>query len=201
MFIKLKVASIIVEDFKHLDSYSLEEEHDKLVEVFDTMVEEKNSMELLVLEDIIELVPIIRFLKERLLEHMIKLVAKLDIVQLEHTIMEQIRLVTVEVLECKIVTIKVKLGRYMVKQAVEVAELLECIKWEKQVFDNRVHFKELKLFRLLEQYIEAVKQNTKEIILVAVVDYITVMEGNIKLMVADKPMVNIVVFAMASTIS
>jgi hypothetical protein len=67
-------------DFKHLDSYSLEEEHDKLVEVFDTMVEEKNFMELLVLEDIIELVPIIRFLKERLLEHMIKLVAKLDIV-------------------------------------------------------------------------------------------------------------------------
>jgi len=71
--------------------------------------------------------------------------------------MEQIRLVTVEVLECKIVTIKVKLGRYMVKQAVEVAEQLDCIKWEKQVFDNRVHFKELKLFRLLEQYIEAVK--------------------------------------------
>ena len=201
MFIELQVVSIVVVDFKHLDSYSLEEEHDKLVEVFDTMVEEKNFMELLVLEDIIELVPIIRFLKERLLEHMIKLVAKLDIVQLEHIIMEQIRLVTVEVLECKIVTIKVKLGRYMVKQAVEVAEQLECIKWEKQVFDNRVHFKELKLFRLLEQYIEAVKQNTKEIILVAVVNYIAVMEGNIKLRVVNKPVVNIVVFAMASTIS
>ena len=33
------------------------------------------------------------------------------------------------------------------------------------------------------------------------VDYITVMEGNIKLMVVNKPVVNIVVFAMASTIS
>jgi hypothetical protein len=156
MFIEMEAVSIHVMDSKHLDSYSLMEEHDRLVEVFDTMVEEKNSMELLVLKDIIELVPIIEFLKERLLEHMIELVAIQDIEQLEHIIMVHIRLVIVEVLECKIVTINVELELYMVKQAVEVTGQLEYIKMEKQVFNNRVHFKELNLIRLLEQHIEAV---------------------------------------------
>ena len=201
MFIEMEAVSIHVMDSKHLDSYSLMEEHDRLVEVFDTMVEEKNSMELLVLKDIIELVPIIEFLKERLLEHMIELVAIQDIEQLEHIIMVHIRLVIVEVLECKIVTINVELELYMVKQAVEVTGQLEYIKMEKQVFNNRVHFKELNLIRLLEQHIEAVMQYIKEIILAVVVEYIAIEEGNIRFMVANKSVVNIVVFVMASMIS
>ena len=92
---------------------------------------------------------------------MIELVAKLDIEQLEHIIMVHIRLVIIEVLECKIITINVGLELYKVKQAIEVAGQLEYIKMEKQVFNNKVHFMELKLFRLLEQHIKAVMQNIK----------------------------------------
>ncbi len=201
MFIELEAVSIHVMDSKHLDSYSLMEELDKLAEVFDTMVGEKNSMELLVLKDIVELVPIIKFLKERLQEHMIELVAKLDIEQLEHIIMVHIRLVIIEVLECKIITINVGLELYKVKQAIEVAGQLEYIKMEKQVFNNKVHFMELKLFRLLEQHIKAVMQNIKQIILAVVVEYIAIKEGNIRFMVANKSVVDIVVFVMASMIS
>lgn len=200
VLIELAIIDIVV-DFKHLDRYLLIEELDKLVEEFDTMVMQESSMELVVLKNIIELVAIIKYLKERFVGHMIKLAVELDIEERQHIIKEHIKVFAIGVQECKIVAINAELELYRVIQAIEVTELLEDIKKEKLVFNNKVRFMEFMQSRLLEEYIMAIKQNIEEIILAVRVEYIAVKEANIRLVVAGKSMANIVVFVMASKIS
>ena len=155
MSIKQQAINIIAMEFKHMDNYSQIKELNTLAVQFDRL---ECFMELYEFKNIIKLVPIIKYLKERLVLHRIKEAVEQDIKLEQRFVMEHIMVRVIKEQECKIAVIVAEQGLHRIGLAVEILLGIEQVKQE---FDNMVHFEEYMLFGQLEQYINSVKLNIK----------------------------------------